>query len=424
MWRAGVAVFAVECVLVVSMLHARGMFDRIGMDFLTSYTAAAMLAGGDVQQLFDTRAQWEYQRPIVNAYDVSWADRVMHPYIAPPPLAAITLPFLTLSPVLATIAWISLNLLATIVAVSLLVKQFNLDRMATYASVFASFPLFYLLILGQVEGLLVLAFSVFLIQLHKGNDVRAGFALALFALKPPLLLAPLAFLLVAGRRKALWTTVSAVGAQAIVSIAVVGAEGVHDFITLSRRLSGAEGSTVTNVHGMVNVRSVIVRAFPSDSSLLVNISIVTLTLAMLGAAILAWRRAGEAANSPAGFALLSVTMLLTSYHALYHTSIFAVLALVLLVNAANGSDGVLRPDAQLLAGWIFFVFGPLLLFLIVPTSKLPAGLSVIGALLLWGACAYAVAQSSTADEPARVPEDLRLSPRRSSWSDERIQQRR
>ena len=40
--------------------------------------------GGDgaADDLYDTRAQWEYQRPVIDDHGVVWGDRVMHPHFA------------------------------------------------------------------------------------------------------------------------------------------------------------------------------------------------------------------------------------------------------------------------------------------------------------------------------------------------------
>ena len=109
----------------------------------------------------------------------------------------------------------------------------------------------------------------------------AGLALSVFAIKPPLLLAPLLYLAVTGRRRATWTTILATGVQAVASMALVGPKGVREFVELSRRLSGPDGTIVTNVWGMVNIRSVVVRAFPVDDRLLTNVMIVLLTAVTL-----------------------------------------------------------------------------------------------------------------------------------------------
>mgnify|MGYP006216756277 CR=1 FL=1 len=42
---------------------------------------------------------------------------------------------------------------------------------------------------------------------------------------------------------------------AAATVKVIGATGVHGYVELSRRLSGPDGTTVTNVWGMVNIRS-------------------------------------------------------------------------------------------------------------------------------------------------------------------------
>src|SRR5687767_13807171 len=120
---------------------------------------------------------------------------------------------------------------------------------------------------------------------------------------------------------------------------------------------------------MLNVRSVVIRAFGGEAGYLVNMTIVALTLAVLGCAIWAWRRAGAAAFGPIGLALLSVTMLLTSYDALYHTGVFSVLAFILLEAELREAPPGPRLDFTLLVGWGCVLAGPLALFLVVPSSK-------------------------------------------------------
>ncbi|MEX2314307.1 MAG: hypothetical protein WD628_01225, partial [Thermomicrobiales bacterium] len=117
---------AAQLVLVAGMLHVDGMFVHVGMDFLTSYTAAEMIYDGAATDLYDTRAQSEYQRPITDAYEIDWGDRIMHPFISPPILSVMAMPLLILGPTGGYIAWALLNLAAVGLAVVLLVRRMGI----------------------------------------------------------------------------------------------------------------------------------------------------------------------------------------------------------------------------------------------------------------------------------------------------------
>jgi hypothetical protein len=377
------AAVIVHCVLLVVLVRAQGPFTFAGMDFLTSYTGAEIVADGNAWQLYDTRAQWEYQRDITGAFGVEWPDRVMHPYIAPPMLAIAAMPLLLFGPLLAAALWSLSNLVAVALGCGLLVRRLNIDWRVVLVVIGGSLPLFYTVLLGQVEGFLFLALVLFIIWLRAGHETRAGLALAVLAIKPPLLLAPLLYLLVTRRYRAFAVAASATAVQGIASMAVVGPQGVRDFLALSQRLSGPDGSIVTNVWGMVNIRSIVVRALPEDDARLVSHLIIVVTAAVLYGAIWFWRRATSERVDLASLAMLFVTMVLTSYHALYHTTLLALLGVVLLVTVIQRSGDVLRTERLLLVTWVTFTLAPLLSFVLVPTSKVPALIAICGLVICW-----------------------------------------
>jgi len=401
---------AVQVVLVAGILHIDGLFEHVGMDYLTSYTAAVMILDGDASDLYDTRAQWEYQRPIIDAHDVDWGDRVMHPYIAPPILGIIAVPTLVFGPAGAYVTWMLLNAAAVSLGVWMLVRRLKVAWQPQLLVLVGSLPLFMVLMLGQVEGLLFLAFIVFALELRDGRDVRAGLALAVFALKPPLLLAPLLYLAVTGRRRAVWTTLLATAVQAAASMALVGPKGVREYIELSQRLSGPDGTNVTNVWGMVNLRSVVVRAAPVDDHMVTNALIVLLTAMTLGATGWFWRRAARESSLLPSLALLAVTTVLTSYHALYHTATIALIAVMLLVAYAITQRDAPRVERLTVFSWTAFSLCPLVAFALAQTSKVPAAIGVVGVLLLWAVAAGTVAQQVAATEAASRPGRAEMQP--------------
>lgn len=412
--RVWVLALIVEVFLVVALVHSGGLFLHVGMDFLTTYTAADMILDGEASALYDTRSQWERQLPIIERYGVDWPDRVMHPYIAPPILALVAFPLVPLGAAAATGVWALVNALAAATAIWLLARHVGIDWRLSAALIVGSLPLFSVLMLGQVEGLLLLAFVLFVIELRAGREARAGLALAFLAIKPPLLVAPVLYLLVTGRRRATVATIGAGLAQALLSALVIGPGGVRDYIDLSRRMAGPDGAIVTNVWGMVNIRAAVVRIAPVDDGMIVNTIVVLLTAAVLTIACMLWRRSGRDAVSMTSLGLLAMTTVLTSYHALYHTALLALLGVVLLL-AEIERRGDIDLAGRLFAGaWVLFTAAPLASFAIVASSKAPATISTIGVVAGWGIACLILAQSQAAPGLASPPSPLDVEPVRVS----------
>lgn len=374
----------IELAILVTLVRVQGVFVQVGMDFLPSFAGARMLIDGGRHDLYDTFLQWHRQQPIINDYGGGWTDRMVQPYVAPPQLAIITLPLLLVGPIIGWLVWISANLAAAVLAVRLLVRRLRIDWPLIASIVLASFPLFYTLLLGQVEGILLLALTVFVLELRRGNEGRAGLALAVLALKPQLLLVPLLFMVVTGRRRGLIVTLTAGAAQLVVSTLVVGISGMREYVNLGQRLSTPEGIVATNVPGMVNIRGAIVRALPWLDANLANVLILVFSLALLAVAVYLWRKLGALALSGPGIALLMTTLLLTSYHALYHTAVFATLAVVFLVEHAWNAGDESLVWRLTVGAWVGFALLPMLAFvLIVQSSPVPATIGTLAALGFW-----------------------------------------
>ena len=62
----------------------------------------------------------------------------------------------------------------------------------------------------------------------------------------------------------------------------------------------------------------------------------------------------------------------------------AALAAVFMIEHAQRERDTAGVDRIMGIAWIFFSFGPLLPFLVVQSSRVPAMISTVGLLLLWG----------------------------------------
>jgi hypothetical protein len=392
---------AIEFVVLISLVQRDGIFFHAGLDYLPSYAAAEMLIDGGRKDLYDTFLQWQRQQPVLERYDVGWQDRMLQPYVAPPLLALLSVPLLVLTPLAAWMTWSGINLVSVVAAVVALARRLRLEWSMVAFIVLGSFPLFYTILLGQVEGILFLAMAIFVLELRRGNEVRAALALSVLALKPQILIAPLVYVVATGHRRTFFTTAVAGAVQLVVCVLLVGVSGMREYIQFGRQLSVPEGTAATNVLGMVNLRAMVVRAFPTDAIVLQNVTIVTVSVALLAIAAYLWWRLGRDALLGPGLALLMTTTLLTSYHALYHTAIFATLGVVFLLEYAYRESDFSAVERLIGVSWLFFAFGPLLPFLVVVSSRVPAVISTVGVLLLWGFALRGVLAQLPATAPAQ-----------------------
>jgi hypothetical protein len=154
------------------------------------------------------------------------------PFVSPPPMAWLAVPFTALPAPTAYVAWTSLTLVL-LVAAALLAAGAGVDRLARVTYVLSGLGFlasFVALVYGQPAPLLVLAVIAAWRLLERGQDVAAGAVLAILVLKPQdgLLVAPL--LIVAGRWRATATWAVVAAALAIASVVALGLDGTRAYL--------------------------------------------------------------------------------------------------------------------------------------------------------------------------------------------------
>lgn len=401
-WVVGILI-VMQLVVLAGMVRRDGPFDHVGMDYLTTWVASNMVLHGDAGRLYDTRAQWAYQLPVLAQHHVQWDDRVMHPYLAPPPLALIGLPLALFPPVVALVIWMVAAGGAVGLAIRWLASVFQVDWRAIAPLVAGSMPLFALLMLGQADGLLALAFALFAVQVRRGNEGRAGIALAALAIKPQLLVAPLVYLLVTGRRRAVVTAGLAGLAELAVSIALIGPVGVREELRVSRRMSGPAGEAVIHVPGMLNIRAAVARVLPSDTDGLMIPLVIGVTLAVLALSAWIWRQYDSHEATACGIGLLAMTMVLTAFHAHYHSGVIALIGIGLVVAGLRERGEHVAAGRLVAVTWASFAIVPLFLFLSVESTPMPAAIGTFALLGMWSWTVHDLAL-----RPSEVPSAMRV----------------
>ena len=196
-------------------------------DFLAHWTGGRMLLDGDTAHLYDPATQLLVQSGEVGRGTLSW-------FVSPPFAAALYAPFASLGYGVAAIAWTAFSL-ACLVAAAVLVRPFAprlfRDHPGGVFLVLASTqPVFELLGSGQDSGVSVLLWVAGLRLLLAGRDVSGGVVLALGLFKPQLFFV-VPFVLAAQRRwRALGAWAATAAGLGLVSVGLVGIDGVADWL--------------------------------------------------------------------------------------------------------------------------------------------------------------------------------------------------
>jgi len=160
-------------------------------------------------------------------------------YIAPPPLAWLTLPLAPLGPAAAFYAWTALSAVALVAAWWLGAPGQGLERATWLIGAVAWYPVLYEISYGQPALIILVAVIGAWRLAEGGRQYEAGVVLALgTALKPQLVLAVPLVLLAAGRWRlvAAWAGVLLV--LAALSLATLGAGGLSDYRALLAEAQG------------------------------------------------------------------------------------------------------------------------------------------------------------------------------------------
>jgi hypothetical protein len=163
-------------------------------------------------------------------------------YIAPPPLAWLTVPLTPFGADEAFYAWTLLSLVALVAAWWIAAPGTGPRRGLWLLGAVAWYPVLYGLAFGQPALVVLLTVAAAWKLLDSGRPVPAGVVLAAgMSLKPQLVLALPLVLLAAGRWRFVAAWAVAIGVLAATSVLMLGAGGLSDYRSLL-----AEAQTVVN----------------------------------------------------------------------------------------------------------------------------------------------------------------------------------
>jgi hypothetical protein len=324
-------------------------------DFLIFYTGAQIVNDGRRTELFKIDVQNAYQEKF-DVPQLAWP----LPFNHAPYELVIFLPLARLSYPAAHMIWSGANVLLLILMLRWMLPYVNSpDNWLVATALAAWFPTVEALRLGQDSILSAALLLAVFFCLKKKQDGWAGVLLALGLYKPQLVL-PLAGALLVARRWRAAVVFGAVGAVlAVVSIAMVGLQGVWDFLSLLKSME--EYSFVIYPPNMPNVRGLLYSLLNgSDGKSIVAILTAGISLALYALCLYAWRREWRPENAEFDlqFALVVVTTVLISYH-LYAHDLFPIsISLILLYRYVSIDSR--RQTSIAFFGLLLIVFLPVL----------------------------------------------------------------
>jgi hypothetical protein len=153
-------------------------------------------------------------------------------FVSPPPYAWLLVPVIRLGAAGVVYLWLALSVLAVIGAWWIASPGQGRTRWLWLLGAVAWYPVLYSLALAQPDLVLLLAVAASWRLSRAGRPYLAGLVLGLSVLKPQLtLLLPLV-LVISGRWKIAVTWAAAAAALALISLLVIGGQGLGDYLSL------------------------------------------------------------------------------------------------------------------------------------------------------------------------------------------------
>jgi hypothetical protein len=158
-------------------------------------------------------------------------------FISPPPSAWVLVPLTVFGPAATVYAWLAASIASLVAAWWIAAPGVRRTRILWLIAAAAWYPVQYSLSLAQPDLLVLLAAVACWKLADMGKPYLAGAVLGVSVLKPQLTLAVPLVLLAAGRWRIVVAWAATVGVLGIVSVLVLGQQGLSDYRML---LSGAE----------------------------------------------------------------------------------------------------------------------------------------------------------------------------------------
>ncbi|HET7902790.1 MAG TPA: glycosyltransferase family 87 protein [Candidatus Nanopelagicales bacterium] len=365
-------------------------------DFLAHWTGGRLLLDGQLEHLYDADFQAHLQWAIIGkGDDVSW-------FVGPPFTAVLYVPFAALPFAVAGVLWTLVSIgciAASLVLLKPLLPRLAHDWTVVVLAVLASQPVLEVIGSGQDSAVSMLVWAAGLRLLVAGRDAGAGLVFGAGLIKPQLVaLAPPIFL-IQRRWSALATWLAMAALAVVVSVAVVGVDGIHTWITTLTSQRYDEQINVGQAWKQLSASALLVSLAPPAWAHAMQMVGLAVCAALVVAFLVAAWRAPRAAWLDV-WTLAALTTVVASPHLLVYDLLIAVPAALVLLDRHPSR----RVRIALLAAFVLTYLNPVLHLVALkvswPLTLAGAPWAVVPLLVLW----YDALRACRApvDEPAAV----------------------
>jgi hypothetical protein len=330
--------------LLVGQALSRGTFPLftdggpIGGDLASHLLGGRLALHGDLSDLYDLdhqRAEW-----------VTWLPTAdFNPYVSPPFMALVYAPLAALPYGFALLAWTAITVALVVISLWLLWPLVpNLHRFgkgALLVQVFCAPPALYLLLGGQDTAVSLAVLVGGLRLFRAGRPMSAGALLGIGVMKPQLIVVIPIFLLAQRRWRALAGWVGVAGFLTALSIVMVGAQGVRDYMALPKsdfyRLAVVDGKGWEMQSFVTMARALL----PKSAAGVVTPLTVTVAVAALAVLVYAVHRAKDEDDRFVRlYALAILTIPFVSPHLFLYDCLVLVIPVLILIDSGVAMNRV------------------------------------------------------------------------------------
>ncbi len=323
-----------------------------GIDFISFYTAGRLAQTAPLSELYDLERQRAVQLPLVGP---TFFEGGLLSFNHPPFLAPLLGFIINDDYRTSYLRWVLFLTALVLVTALLLAARFrhagakNGPAVMVGLGALIFYPGFIGLLKGQDTALMLLGAAGCFYALGRNWSLTAGLALGLTVIKPQLALALALPLMLTNRRAGLGFLLAA-GGLGLVSVMMVGADGVRDYLTLIILSNSGTGYGL-NQHAMFNLVGLVVRAVPQIDRTLLNVVKWGAFFAGIGGVCWYWWSRRDRLGD-CEFGVAALVAVLVSPHLHLHDlslTLLAVVALALLWHRTDGLRAVAAPLVPALA---------------------------------------------------------------------------
>lgn len=380
------------------------------LDFEVYYLSGAAYARGEDPYAM-TRQQWDALAARLRITHYAW------PYRYPPYVAAL---FRDVEPIgheAAMAGWLALNATAMVGAAWITARALGGGRLVpvAFGLLLLMTPALDTLMVGQVNGLLLLSLAVALWALMRERDVLLGASVAVGAALKVTPLALLAWLAWRRRRRAV---LAGGGALALLTLAALPFVGAHAFVAYSHHaLELARPELVFNGPTNVTFVGAIGRLLPDHLVAARTVGRILAGAVVAASIVVCWPRGDARRLMPVEFGLIVAAVLLVPPFTWFHQTVTLLVPLLVLAWWSRPAGARLPTTALLgailillaLADAAWFVWAVLgLHHVFAPAWFYRFSFMTLLTMLVWGTCAGILWREKWgARASARAPHDER-----------------